>query len=82
MPQALAIGEHEGEVVGLPSIISTPTLIYNAELFRAAGLDPDDPPATWEDAKAAGQAIADGTEGEGIYVAVVDPPSRTASPSR
>lgn len=66
----MAIGEHEGEVVGLPSIISTPTLIYNADLFRAAGLDPDDPPSTWEDAKAAGQAIA---EGEGIYVAVVDP---------
>lgn len=73
VPEALAIGQHDGEVVGLASIISTPTLIYNADLFEAAGLDPDEPPDTWEDTKEAGLTIAERTDAEGVYVAVVDP---------
>lgn len=73
LPQALAIGEHDGGVVGMPSIVSTPTLIYNADLFRAAGLNPDTPPTTWEQVKEAGSAIAERTGGDGVYVAVVDP---------
>lgn len=73
VPEALAIGQHDGEVVGLASIISAPTLIYNADLFEAAGLDPDEPPDNWEDTKEAGLTIADRTDAEGVYVAVVDP---------
>lgn len=73
LPEALAIGEHDGTVVGMPSIVSTPTLMYNADLFRAVGLDPDVPPTTWAQAKDAGMAIAERTDGEGVYVAVVDP---------
>lgn len=72
LDQALAIGEHEGTAVGIPSIISTPTLFYNADVFEEAGLDPDEPPTNWASAEAAGLAIADSTDAEGIYVGAVD----------
>lgn len=73
LAKALAIGEHEGTAVGIPSIISTPTLFYNADVFEEAGLDPDEPPANWAAAKAAGLAITESTDAEGIYVGAVDP---------
>lgn len=72
-PSAVAIGERDGEVIGLPSIVSIPTLFYNADLFTAAGLDPDSPPANWDEVAAAATAIAAATDAEGVYVGVVDP---------
>lgn len=72
-PEVLAIGEHDGAVAGMPFTVSIPTVLYNADLFREAGLDPEDPPATWEEAQAAATAITEATDAEGIYVAVVDP---------
>lgn len=72
-PDAVEIGAHDGEIVGLPSILSIPTMFYNADLFQAAGLDPDDPPDTWSEVKSAGLAVATAGGAEGAYVAVVDP---------
>lgn len=72
VPEAVAIGEHDDEVVGLASIVSTPILIYNADLLNKAGVDPDDPPQTWEDVKRAGLAVA-ANGAEGVYVAAADP---------
>lgn len=34
---------------GLPFETNTLVLFYNAEMFEAAGLDPDNPPETWEE---------------------------------
>jgi multiple sugar transport system substrate-binding protein len=34
--------------VGLAYSLSVPVMYYNADMFRAAGLDPDNPPTTWE----------------------------------
>lgn len=37
----------DGKVYGVPFHNSTPLLYYNVRLFEEAGLDPDNPPATW-----------------------------------
>ncbi|BDG25341.1 ABC transporter substrate-binding protein [Thermus thermophilus] len=39
----------EGKVYSLPFQRSTPILYYNKEAFREAGLDPNKPPATWDE---------------------------------
>ena len=38
-----------GHVYGAPFHNSTPLLYYNVEAFKQAGLDPDRPPATWQE---------------------------------
>ena len=44
-------------VANLPYNISTPILFYNADLFKAAGLDPQRPPQTWSEVKATTWAV-------------------------
>jgi sn-glycerol 3-phosphate transport system substrate-binding protein len=41
----------------LPWNNSTPLLYYNKNMFEAAGLNPETPPATWQEVEAACQAI-------------------------
>jgi len=38
-----------GKTYGIPFQRSTPVLYWNKEAFKAAGLDPNTPPATWEE---------------------------------
>ena len=45
-PKALKLGVLDGKTYALPYTISTPILFYNADLFKAAGLDPQRPPQT------------------------------------
>ncbi len=46
-PAITKLGEIDGNVYALPWTLSTPLLFYNADLFKAAGLDPSTPPTTW-----------------------------------
>ncbi|MEM1430375.1 MAG: ABC transporter substrate-binding protein [Pseudomonadota bacterium] len=46
-PFALDASKYLGESYVIPFNVSTPVMYYNKDLFRAAGLDPDAPPATW-----------------------------------
>jgi sn-glycerol 3-phosphate transport system substrate-binding protein len=39
----------QGHVYGVPFQNSTPLLYYSVDAFRQAGLDPDRPPATWQE---------------------------------
>jgi sn-glycerol 3-phosphate transport system substrate-binding protein len=41
--------EANGHVYSIPWQRSTPILYYNEDLFRQAGLNPDQPPKTWSD---------------------------------
>ncbi|WP_116138036.1 sn-glycerol-3-phosphate ABC transporter substrate-binding protein UgpB [Trinickia diaoshuihuensis] len=41
-----------GELVAMPFNSSTPVLYYNKEAFKKAGLDPNQPPKTWDDVRA------------------------------
>src|SRR4051794_32643832 len=47
-PRAVKLTERNDKLQGLPYVFSTPTLFYNADLFKQAGLDPEKPPRTWE----------------------------------
>jgi multiple sugar transport system substrate-binding protein len=54
-----------GKQYGFPLIASARALFMNDKIFAEAGLDPQDPPQTWDDLKAAAQAIVD--LGQGYY---------------
>jgi multiple sugar transport system substrate-binding protein len=69
----LGVGQAaDGTQHAVPYAISTPLLYYNADLFRAAGLDPDAPPATWEEVRAAARAIRAATGEYGLGIQVSD----------
>ncbi|MBI4280144.1 MAG: sn-glycerol-3-phosphate ABC transporter substrate-binding protein UgpB [Armatimonadetes bacterium] len=47
----------EGRMVAMPFNSSTPVLWWNKDAFRRAGLNPDNPPKTWPEVRAAAQRI-------------------------
>lgn len=49
----------DGKVYALPRGANTLALFYNADMFRARGLDPDRPPRTWDELYAAAKALVD-----------------------
>ena len=50
-------GDVDGKLLSFPFNSSTPILYYNKDLFRAAGLDPDQPPRTWPELEAAARKL-------------------------
>lgn len=48
-PETVEICTYDGELYGLPYMTDTRVLYYNKQHFIEAGLDPDDPPTTWEE---------------------------------
>jgi len=61
-PSASAVGQDaEGRFYGVPIDAYALGLAYNREIFEQAGLDPDDPPTTWEEVREAAKTIADAT---------------------
>lgn len=48
-PAFMLNSELDGKVYGIPFQRSTPVLYWNKDAFKAAGLDPDKAPATWEE---------------------------------
>jgi multiple sugar transport system substrate-binding protein len=55
----------EGRLYGLPKYTDTIGLFYNKDLFRKAGLDPEDPPSTWDELLEAARKLND--PASGIY---------------
>ena len=47
----------DGRMASMPFNSSTAVMWYSKDAFRTAGLDPEKPPATWQDVVAAAQAI-------------------------
>ncbi|MCE0764862.1 ABC transporter substrate-binding protein [Pseudonocardia kujensis] len=64
---AASLGQLDGKTYGVPFVLSTPVLYYNASLFTAAGLDPAKPPATWAEVADAAAKIKAATGKEGAY---------------
>lgn len=62
LPRALAYYSVERTLYALPFNISNPILYYNKIAFRDAGLDPNDPPATFEEVRQASQQIVRNTD--------------------
>lgn len=72
-PNGTQLGVLNGKTYGLAYTFSTPVLFYNADLFRAAGLDPDAPPQTWAEVKDAALAIEEATDAEGFTGGITGP---------
>lgn len=67
-PNVLATAQDdEGNIYGVPRQGYAIGLQYNRQLFEQAGLDPDAPPTTWDEVRAAAKAIAEKT-GQAGYV--------------
>lgn len=67
----LGLGQDaDGVQRAIPLAISVPVLYYNADLFRQAGLDPDNPPKTWDELRVAAKAIKDNTGEFGLGIQV------------
>ena len=57
-----------GQVYALPFNRSTQGLYYNKDLFRAAGLDPERPPTTWDEVRTMACQLTDASKQQyGIY---------------
>lgn len=75
-PAIWGLGARNGEAYGIPFLQSGISLVWNKALFEEAGLDPEVPPATWdelvemaktltkEDGSQWGYSIMDNTTGE------------------
>ncbi|NYI03917.1 ABC transporter substrate-binding protein [Allostreptomyces psammosilenae] len=60
--RALApVTDPSGRLFGLPVSEYALGLVYNRELFARAGLDPERPPATWEEVRRAAAAVWEAT---------------------
>ena len=70
-PGLVSTGEADGTVKALPFTVSIPTLFYNADIFREAGLDPEEPPATIDEVEDAADAIVAAGH-NGVYFGLLD----------
>jgi ABC-type glycerol-3-phosphate transport system substrate-binding protein len=67
-PNVLATAQDDaGNIYGVPRGGYAIGLQYNRQLFEEAGLDPDAPPTTWDEVRAAAKQIAEKT-GQAGYV--------------
>ena len=62
-PGALKSVTWEGKYYGIPTNNETMAFIYNRDIFQRAGLDPDNPPQTWDDVRTASKTITDALGG-------------------
>lgn len=68
-PQAVEpLSDADGDVYGVPQSLYAQGLVYNRDLFEQAGLDPDDPPSTWDEVREAAAAITDATGKAGFVI--------------
>jgi sn-glycerol 3-phosphate transport system substrate-binding protein len=56
-PTLMENGRTAGKTWGIPFQRSTIVMYYNKDAFKAAGLDPDKPPATWDEMVAMGKKL-------------------------
>ncbi|MDU5310251.1 MAG: extracellular solute-binding protein, partial [Dialister sp.] len=68
LPNVLGLAKVGDKQVGLPFSISAPIIYYNPDLFKAAGLDPAQPPKTWEEVRKVAKIIRDKTGEYGFYM--------------
>ena len=69
LPNVLELAQTEsGKQVGLPYSVSVPVLFYNPEIFKQAGLGPENPPKTWKEVTEAAKIIKDKTGNTGFFM--------------
>ncbi len=62
-PALMENGQTLGKTWGIPFQRSTIVMYYNKDMFREAGLDPENPPATWDELTKAAKALTDADAG-------------------
>ena len=62
-PALMENGKTAGKTWGIPFQRSTIVMYYNKDAFRDAGLDPDKPPATWDELVSMGKKLTKGSGG-------------------
>lgn len=65
-PGAMKSDFWDGKYWGVPTNNETMALIWNADIFTQAGLDPESPPATWDDLVVYSKTIKDTTGKDGF----------------
>jgi multiple sugar transport system substrate-binding protein len=67
-PGAMKSVTYDGKTYGIPTNNETMALIWNADIFKRAGLDPEHAPATWDDVVTYSKQIHDalGIPGYGL----------------
>jgi multiple sugar transport system substrate-binding protein len=65
-PVALELGTVDGQIYGLPWSMEAMCLVYNKDMFREAGLDPEKPPANWEELIDYAQKLTIDSNGDGV----------------
>lgn len=65
-PHIVSTVTFDGQQWGIPVAFSTKALFWNKGLFEAAGLDPETPPATWDELYEYAKAITDNTDARGF----------------
>lgn len=71
-PQLIDLVSADGKMYGVPTMAYAMGLVYNRALFEKAGLDPDAPPATWDDVRAAAKQITEKTGVPGFAQVTTD----------
>jgi multiple sugar transport system substrate-binding protein len=64
-PLAINLMKHNGNVHAMPGDYMTMVLFYNSEMFKDAGLDPNQPPKTTDDFLAYAKKLTRDTDGDG-----------------
>ncbi len=61
----LSVGTYDGKIYGMPFSADASVLVWNKDLYKKAGLDPEKAPANWDDIRKAAEAI--GALGDDTY---------------
>lgn len=64
-PPLLEAGTLDGVLYSMPMEATSLALLYNREAFRKAGLDPDHPPATWQELQEYTARLTQDQDGDG-----------------
>lgn len=65
LEETLAISTKNGRIYSLPDDYPIIILVYNKEMFREAGLDPNKPPQTWDQFVEYAKKLTRDTDGDG-----------------
>jgi len=61
------VQDEEGRIYTVPTGLFSVGLAYNREIFEQAGLDPDNPPTTWDEVREAAKTISEEVPGVAGY---------------
>lgn len=49
LASTLSLNDYQGKIYGVPLFTTTRVILYNTDLFQQAGLNPNNPPKTWQE---------------------------------